>query len=335
LVFIGGTIAMPLKFPPFKSPFRHSPRLKTHAAYFEGVLGTSLEIQCISSLDKSGSLAEKAILDEIDRLEAIFNAYNPSSELCRWQNSFEKEVSVSPELAQVLEDAENWRQQTCGAFNPAVEAFTRIWKTSEKEGREVSRHQLAVVGVHSRQPLWEIDRERGTARRLTRLPVTLNSIAKGFIIDCAAQTGYAVEGIEEILINIGGDIRHCGSKKAIIAIADPRNDAENAAPAVRIGLENQGVATSGNYRRGFRIGDHWFSHLLDPRSGWPVETAIGVSVLAPCAATADVLATVFSVLNPDESLQLAESIPAIGVFLITEKGERFSNSRWETQAQSD
>ncbi|RYG62631.1 FAD:protein FMN transferase, partial [bacterium] len=237
-----------------------------HANYFEGVLGTSLEIQIVASQESCGCRAENAVLNEIERLEQIFNAYNPKSELCRWQNTFETDVAVSPELAQVLRDAETWRDQTNGAFNPAVEAFTRLWKAVEKDGSELSAHQLAVIGVHSKKPLWEVDVERGTARRLTRLPVTLNSIAKGFVIDRAATVASEIEGVRETLINIGGDIRHIGTKKAPIAIADPLCDAENAPPAARITLSNQGVATSGNYRRGFQVGKKWYSHLLDPRT---------------------------------------------------------------------
>ncbi|RYG53762.1 FAD:protein FMN transferase, partial [bacterium] len=91
----------------------------------------------------------------------------------------------------------------------------------------------------------------------------------------------------------------------------------------------------GNYRRGFQVGKKWYSHLLDPRTGRPVESAVGVSVVAPCAATADVLATVFSVLSPAESLEMSKLWPGTGALLITENGERFSNDTWDSFLSRD
>ncbi|BCM93015.1 FAD:protein FMN transferase [Abditibacteriota bacterium] len=298
-------------------------------AYFEGVLGTSLELQVVAESKSGGQGAEAVALAEIDRLEAIFNAYRPDSELRRWQETHNEEVSVSPELAGLLLAGEQWRTRTAGAFNPAVEAFTRLWADHAKRNTPVTASEIAPLLAALEGPLWEVDPTRGLACRLTTLPVTLNSIAKGFIIDAACEIAFACPDVHEVLLNIGGDLRHSGSKPVPVAIADPRSDAENAEPADRIQLFNGGIATSGNYRRGFQIGERWYSHVLDPRSGRPVEDLIGVSVLAPDATTADVLATAFSVLKPVHSLELADSLGNIGVLLIAADGTRHSNAFWE------
>ena len=313
--------------------FRRRPSLFRHIAYFENVLGTSLEIQLVCVEEATGSRAEIAVLDEIDRLAAIFNAYDQKSELSRWQMSFENEIEVSRELAHVLAVAESWREKSKGAFNPAVEAMTRVWKSAEVQNEAVSSRELEDLAARIGGLLWEVDEAKRTARRLTTLPVTLNSVAKGFILDRAAEAGAAVEGVEQVLVNIGGDIRHIGAKKVLIAIADPRRDAENAIPAARIAVKNQGVATSGNYRRGFRVEDQWFSHLLDPRTGWPVKKLVGVSVVASDAMTADVLATIFSVLTLNESLKMADSLENVGVFLVDEGGISRCNGVWKQQLQ--
>ncbi len=315
-------------------PFFPSQRRFRHQAHFENVLGTSLEIQLVSAAKSSGPRAETAMLAEIDRLSAIFNAYNPRSELSRWQSTFDEEVTVSAELAEVLQLAEFWRARSGGAFNPASEAFSRRWKRAESENCAVSNRELEILAQQIGGPLWEVDAARQTARRLTRFPATLNSIAKGFIIDRAAAIGGAMEGIKQILVNIGGDIRHLGTKNTAVAIADPRADAENAAPLCRLTIRDQGVATSGNYRRGFRVEGRWFSHLIDPRSGWPVEQSSGVSTLAPGAMLADVLATACSVLTTQEALKLADSLPAIGVLRIGANGEEFCNQFWRNHLQT-
>ncbi len=309
--------------------FGARPRRVRHVAHFERVLGTSLELQVVADREAGGQGAEVAVLAEIDRLEAIFNAYRPDSELRRWQETRGEEVAVSSELAGLLVSAEEWRLRTAGAFNPAVEAFSRLWAEHAKANVPVLPAEIAPLLDRIEGPLWEVDVARGVARRLTTLPVTLNSIAKGFIIDAASAVAFARPGVFEVLLNIGGDLRHMGSKPVPVAIADPRADAENAVPADRIALFNGGVATSGDYRRGFQIGERWYSHVLDPRRGWPVERLVGVSVLAPDAATADVLATAFSVLAPDESLALADELGNIGVLMIGGDGERWANDFWE------
>lgn len=317
------------KIPRMFSLFRRSPNRFRHSAYFEGVLGTSLEFQIVAWEDSNFSQIEQVILDEIDRLEKTFNAYNPSSELRLWQETREQDAQVSNELTQVLSQAEQWRQHTDGAFNPAVEALTRLWTQHAQTDTPIAQQELTDVLTNMNSPLWTASLEQGTARCHTTLPVTLNSIAKGFIIDAACRVATQQEGVQEVLINIGGDLKHAGSKPLVIAVADPRNDAENAVPAARVKIHNQGLATSGNYRRGFEIQGRWYSHVLDPRSGWPVEELVGVSVVAPDAITADVLATAFCVLRPSQSLELADGLGGIGVILIDSQGQRFSNAFWD------
>jgi thiamine biosynthesis lipoprotein len=305
-------------------------RAHRHVAHYEGVLGTSLELQFVCGSADDGARAERAALREIDRLEAVFSAYLPTSELRRWEATLDEEVAVSAELAEVLEASEGWRLRTGGAFNPAVEALTRLWKEHAAAGRMVSDARLGGLAAQLASPLWEVDRARPTARRRTRLPVTLNAIAKGFIIDAACECA-AGGGVREALVNIGGDLRHRGGQGVAVAVADPFADAENAPPVCVVHLREQGMATSGGYRRGFRVGERWLSHLIDPRSGRPVERVVSASVIAPTAATADALATALSVLSPGEGLALADSLPDIACLLITDDGAQTANSAWEAR----
>jgi thiamine biosynthesis lipoprotein len=303
-----------------------------HIAHYENVLGTSLEIQVVAKQETIGLRAETVILAEIDRLEKIFNAYSSTSELARWQMTRKERVSVSSELALLLNEAEKWRVITNGAFNPATEALTRLWEENAGAGKPVAEEELTPLVQAMSGPLWQVNLESTVATRLTELPVTLNSIAKGFIIDRACLVASAIEDVTDVLINIGGDLRHFGIKPLTIAIANPYNDAENAVPVARIAIHNQGLATSGNYRRGFQVGEQWYSHILDPRTGWPVESLVGVSVAAPDALSADVLATAFSILPIEDSLELAESMNSVAVLLINQNGQQFSNRRWKEQS---
>lgn len=77
------------------------------------------------------------------------------------------------------------------------------------------------------------------------------------------------------------------------------------------------VATSGRARRGFRIDGRWYSHVIDPRTGWPVDAPASVSVVAPTAEVADVVATVVGVLGPRDGLAVAERLGYSGLGCLT------------------
>lgn len=258
-----------------------------HVAFYEGVLGTSLELQLVGAPDACRR-AEVAALAEIDRLEAIFSRYRADSELARWES--DSSQPISEELREVLAMAERYRQLSQGAFDPTL--------------------------THHLGPLWTIEGEH--ARRHTPHPANLNSLAKGYIVDRAAQAAYQ-DCIEELLLNIGGDLRHLGKQFVAVNVADPFAPGENAKPVARIRLRNQGMATSGNYRRG--------RHLVDPRTGNAADHIAGATVVASTTAEADAFATIFFVLSPPESLRLADDC-GVALFLALPNRKSHANAAW-------
>ena len=306
----------------------HRPHL--HHVYIEGVLGTVLEIQTVASLRAVGPKVEDEILAEIDRLEAIFSLYQKDSEFNRWQTTHEADIEVSPELAEVLSLSETWRARSRNAFNPAVEALTQKWKAGAQSGQTPDANELQTLAREIGAPLWEV--EAGRARRLTNHRASLNSVAKGYIIDRACAVARHNAAVDDVIVNIGGDLRHVGRGAINVFIADPFARADNAPSLAQVRLHNVSLATSGRARRGFQIGERWFSHVLDPRTGWPVEQTVSASAIAPDALTADVLATICSVMVPNEAVAFADAQGQIGVYLVSENGAITSNARWHDWA---
>ena len=105
-----------------------------------------------------------------------------------------------------------------------------------------------------------------------------------------------------------------------------------SAPAMTtLPLNNQSVATSSGIFRGVTIGSKKYSHLLDPRTGYPVEHIRSVTVVSPHAIDADALATACSILSPDESLALIESMPNTSCFIIDSSGRTYTSLGWQQQ----
>ena len=299
--------------------------------HHEHVLGTSLELRVRSSVEGSATQAESVVLKEIDRLARIFSGYSPDTEFSRWQRSYQQPVKVSPELFTVLQASEHWRIQSGGAFNPTAEAFTKLWKTAAQQNSQPDPSDLKAMVLEAAQPTLRLDSTAQTAERLSKVPLTLNALAKGYIIEQASAKAARVPGVEGLLLEIGGDLRVRGRFAEPVSITDPHHGEENAAPLTTVLLHDRALATSGGYRRGVNVRGQHFSHILDPRTGEPVTHVAGVTVMASDATTADALSTTFSVLDPEESLRLAESTPDVACLLVLSNGQQRPSSRWPAE----
>jgi hypothetical protein len=177
------------------------------------------------------------------------------------------------------------------------------------------------------RPHWKLDRAAGTATHLDGAPIALNSFAKSYIADRAAQAALAA-GASGISLNIGGDIVLRGALSEQVAVANPRADAENDPPLDTLRLTNRTIATSGAYRRGVDINGRHFSHIIDPRTGETAEEILSSTVIAPDASEAGALATAFSVMKPAESQALAAQLRSVEYLLVTSDGRTLSSPGW-------
>ena len=313
--------------------------LRRYAFHYERVLGTSLELQVVATDEITARRAEAAVLAEVDRLEQILSGYLAGSELSHWQAQHELLVAVSPDLADVLAAAEWWRTFTSGAFNPAVVSLVdllcepsspeapRAW-TDDASRRGAIRDRLHAM----RQPLWTVNRACAQACRLTQLRVSLDGIAKGYVVDKAAARAASIDGVTQVLVNIGGDLRHVGTRPLTVSVAHPHAPAENGPPLSMVRLTGEALATSGGYHRPLTMGGRNVSHILDPRTGQPASKVISASAIAPDCASADALSTAFSVLTPPQSVALADSLPNVACLIVEQDGAITSNSAWRSRA---
>lgn len=280
------------------------------------MLGTALELGVWARHPRAAREAEARILREIERLEGLFSRFLPDSELNRWQGAHT--ARLSPELLWLLRQAELWQARTRGAFHPAAEAVEALYRPTPNPSEEA----LEALRQALRAPLWVLEGEG--ARKLTPLPLNFNALAKGRIADLACEQALRVDGVEGAWVNLGGDLRYRGAHPLRVSLTHPFSPADNAPPLARLTIRDQGVATSGHTQRG--------RHLFDPRSARPVSRVAQATVLAPDAATADVLATTFCVLEPEESLTLAEAC-GVGCLVVDAQGNTYTTPSFEAQCE--
>jgi thiamine biosynthesis lipoprotein len=326
LVFVTGSSA---KYPPSPSgaeAFGGGTRL--YVSHFENVLGTSMELKVLAGSEKDASAAEAAATKEIARLDKILSGYDAGSEFSRWLRTSGEAIPVSPELFEVLGLFDQWRITSGGALDASAEVITKLWKHAAAQQRIPTEQELTAAVSEVQQAHWRLDPVAHTATHLSRAPLMLNSFAKSYIIRRAADAAMASGNVRATVVNIGGDLVIAGDWKETVQISDPKADAENDPPIDQLLLANRAVATSGNYRRGESIGGHWYSHIVDPRTGQPADEVISATIVAPGATDAGALATAFNVLSPAESIRLAAGLPGVDYLIITRSGQRLTSPGW-------
>lgn len=276
-----------------------------------GLLGTVID----ATVTGAGSAAiaadaAAACFGEIERLQRVFNVFDEHSELRRWRSG---ETAPGPELTEVNALAAAWRERSGGAFDPAAGALMTLWDTARSNGALPDGDAIAHV----------IDEMgRGVASDWS-----LNAIAKGWIVDRAVRHAFRPDAMSGLTVNAGGDLLTLGASPIIVGIEDPHRPFDNVPPLTRVAVHDAALATSGRGRRGWSIAGVWYGHVVDPRTGWPVGHVASASVVAPDAATADVVATVLAVLPIAEGVAFADGLD-LACLILDAAGDAHRNHRW-------
>jgi thiamine biosynthesis lipoprotein len=290
----------------------------------EPFLGTVASLRCAAGSRRARTAAEEAFFEELGRLERQFTLFDEHSELSRWRRD---EIDTPSEhLVSLLRHGELWLARSGGVLNPAVGVIAARWAAAVAEQRVPDRSELTELASTISQSRYHVDTDGSLQRRGSCAELTFHSFAKGFLVDLAADATVHA-GATSVVANVGGDLVHRGDGDVVVDVEDPLRAYDNADRVASLRLANQAMATSGGSRRGVMIAGHWFSHVLDPRTGWPAEAVASASVVAESCVRADAIATVLSVLPPDEGLTFAAR-EGVAALIIDPSGLQFANRKW-------
>lgn len=250
-----------------------------------------------------------SILAIFSDINDTFNKFNPNSELSRLNRlkAYEK-VAISKPLANMLLFCKEMYRLSEGRFDPTVEKAMQLWKASLEKGAfldEVDLHEAkASIGLD------KVHVEEGIFYKTAdNLALDLGGIAKGHAIDLIADKLRA-KGITSALINWSGELYAFGKhpEKRAWQVMIPAY----VKKGVKLPLENQALATSGDYLQNLSVAVKdkimTFCHILDPRSAWPLQikpkSIACVSVAAKSCMLADALATSAMIFQDSKKLEL-------------------------------
>ena len=296
----------------------------TWVARHQGLLGTVVDLQIEAGSDAEAQQVEAVLVAEMRRLEAVFNGYDPDSELSRWRR---QETEPGDELTAVLALAADWWGRSSGAFNPAVGLIHQMWSDSADRGDIPSIDERRQAAGRISQLPYRIEGDRVVATGSLD-GFNLNAVAKGWIVDRAVEKALTRLSVVRLTVNAGGDLFHHGAVPLVVGIEDPKRPYDNVPPLLRLALSGGALATSGGSRRGWVVGGRRYSHVLDPRTGDPVDHIASASVTADSVATADAVATMLTVLPVAEGLALVATLDGVGCCLVLPDGEIERNDVW-------
>ena len=258
---------------------------------------------------------------------SAINRFAEQAETCDTQQVVEPtenrlpQLPVDPALFELLQTAQTIRQATSGAFDISATPLSRLWKEC-RQGRVVPDQAaiesvLANVGGQHIQ----LDAEaKSIGFRRSGLVLDLGGIGKGYALDRLREF-LVMSNAQNFLIHGGqSSVIGCGSRSIDqgrgtmpwqVGISHPLS------PGVRlatISLNDRAVGTSGSGRQSFVFEGKRYGHIIDPRTGWPADHFLSVTVLAEQAVQADALATAIFVAGPDFAEEICEQF---GVSAIT------------------
>ncbi len=296
---------------------------ETWSFHLDHVLGTSFDMAVVAPREAQARFAFAAATAEIARLDRKLSGWRDDSEL--FQLNRAPSLAVSEDLFAVVAACETWRRRTDGAFSGRLGVLDDAWAGAAGETPDAAT--LCEAATRARDTEVGLDRPSRTISRPQGVRFAVDGLAKGYVIDAAlAAARRAAPCAQAMIIDIGGDVVCWGDRDWRIGIADPVQNADNAAPAAVVRLANRALAVSGPGARDRIIGGGTYSHLLDPGTGQPAPSR-QAAVIAANATQADALATALAVMAPDEGLSLAEAIPGAEA-LILEAGRRYETSGW-------
>ena len=306
-------------------------------------MGSAWTVKIAGVLPRPAADLQSGAQARFEAVNQALSTYRADSALSRFNDEASGEwVNIDPDLAAVLRYALTLAARSDGAYDVTVGPLVNLWGFGPDPATNRVPDAAAIEAARARVG-WrkvQVDATADRARKQPGMRIDLSSLGKGRGVDRVAEYLDA-QGVTNYLIDLSGKLRARGRNPRgdawQVAVEQPAADDPSGAPRIVpavVALHDRSIATAGDYRRFFESGGRHYSHIIDPRTGSPVEHAtLSATALGATCMEADALATMFMVMDPDAALRVAESgnVPAL---LISREGGGFrlhSSSGWRAQ----
>ncbi|MAW95919.1 MAG: thiamine biosynthesis protein ApbE [Leeuwenhoekiella sp.] len=296
-------------------------------------MGSRFDITVVAQNEAEGNSFIDLAIAEITRIEKLISSWDANSQTAAINNAAGKNpVKVDPELFQLIKHAIGISKLTDGAFDISYASMDKIWKfdgsMTQMPDEEAIKASVARVGYQN----IVLDEAKNTVfLKNEGMKIGFGAIGKGYAAD-RAKALLIEKGVSAGIINASGDMNTWGFQPNgnpwKVAITNPldKNKVFALLPVV-----NSAVVTSGNYEKYVTFEGTRYTHIIDPRSGYPATGIISATVFAPKAELADALATSVFVMGIDVGLNRINQLPNIECIIIDETGKIYKSDHIEIE----
>lgn len=300
------------------------------------LMGSRFEVAAIHQDAQLAWDGINAAISEITRIEKLISSWDPNSQTSLInKNAGIKPVKVDKELFSLIQRAVQISNITGGAFDISYASMDRIWKfdgsMKSMPAAEVVEEASSKIGFQNIQ----LDPERGEVFLKNKgMKIGFGAIGKGYAAQKSKEKMVAL-GITNGVVNASGDLIAWGNdvngEKFKVGIADPANKDR---VLMRLNVDNASVVTSGDYERFVKFNGVRYSHIIDPRTGYPTTGIKSVSIICANPELADALSTSVFVLGVEQGLNLINQLDGVECLIITDTDEVKVSNRLEFNNKS-
>lgn len=282
------------------------------------LMGTRFEITVVAPNEEIGYLDIDEAVSEIERIEKMISSWDEASETSRInKNAGIQPVKVSPELYGLIERSKKISEITDGAFDISYASMDKIWRfdgTMDSIPSETEiKNSIAKIGY---QKIILDPSEQTVFLKEPGMRISFGAIGKGYAADRAKEL-LSSKGVKGGIINASGDLTTWGTKvtgeKWLVGIANPLSKEKVFS---WLPIVESSVATSGNYEKFVMFKGKKYSHIIDPRTGYPTTGINSVSIFAKQAELCDALATAVFIMGKDSGIHMINQIDGVEAVVV-------------------
>lgn len=291
------------------------------------LLGSPFEITVVAKDTVEGNYYVNSAVNEVKRIENLISDWIPTTQISQVnQNAGIVPIKVNNEVFELVERAIKISKLTDGSFDISYASMDKIWKfdgsMKEMPTPEAIKKSVERIGY---EKIILDTKNKTIFLKDAGMKLGLGGIGQGYIADKVKEVLQA-KGCTAGIVNVSGDINTWGSqidgKPWTVGVVNPVN--KNKVFAT-FPLIDSAVETSGSYEKYVTFNNIRYSHIIDPRTGYPATGVVSVSVFAKQTEIADALATGVFVLGVEVGLNLINQLKGIECIVVDDKGKIFTS----------
>lgn len=291
------------------------------------LMGSRFDITVVAKDEVQANDYIDLAISEISRIEKEISSWDPESETSKIiANAGIQPVKVNRESFDLITRAVKISELTEGAFDITYASMDRIWKFDGSMNHLPTDDEIAQSIRKVGYKNIVLDPEHQTVFLKNKgMRIGFGAIGKGYAADKAKQLLIS-EGVNGGIINASGDLTTWGTQPDgspwMVGITNPlnKNKVFSWFP-----LDNNAVVTSGNYEKFVEFNGKKYTHIIDPRTGWPVSGLTSVTIFAPKAELADALATSVFVMGRETGIDFINQLPGMECVIVDDNGKIFKS----------